>query len=180
MQNLTTSIISNFKFQKYVQPTTYNLQPIPYSLPPTPYSRRAGFTLLELIIVMLLISLIFGLSSVLFTNMLPSVRLNSTAKKISATIRHARSLAKISGEVKTIVIDLDSKLFGIEDRSHEDIPSEVNIKVIDPLYGEVSKGKYKLNVNTTGGIEGCTIVVWNNKKTVSIEIDPIVGAVVVK
>jgi general secretion pathway protein H len=150
------------------------------SLSPCPSRRGAGFTLLELIIVMLMVSLMFGLSSVLFTNMLPSVKLNSTAKKISATIRHARSLAKISGEVKTVVIDLDSKLFGIEDRSHEDIPSEIYIKVIDPLYGEVSTGTYRLTVNTTGGIEGGTIVVWNNKKTVRIEIDPIVGAVVVK
>ncbi len=142
--------------------------------------RNTGFTLIELIIVMFIATLIFGLSSVLFTNMLPSAKLDSTAKKISATIRHARSLAKISGEIKTITFDMDSKIFGIEDANYEDIPSDINIKIIDPIAGDLTSGKYSLTVNTTGGIEGGMIALWNKKKTIHIKIDPIVGAVVVK
>jgi len=129
---------------------------------------------------MLIASLVLGLSTVVFTNMLPSARLDATVRKISATVRHARSLAKVNGETENVIIDLDARRFGMEGRDYEAIPSDINIKVLDPLSGETSSGKYTLTVKATGGIEGGTIVVWSKKKTVHIDIDPIVGAVVVK
>jgi general secretion pathway protein H len=140
----------------------------------------AGFTLLELIIVLFLITLILGLSTVFFANILPSSRFNATIRDITATIRYARSLAKIHGERQTITIDLDSKKYGIEGRGAKDIPSDIHIKVVDPLLGEIYNGKYKLVLDPIGGVEGGTIILWNNKRTVSIQIDPIVGSVVIK
>ncbi|RJQ50270.1 MAG: prepilin-type N-terminal cleavage/methylation domain-containing protein [Nitrospiraceae bacterium] len=168
---------SKFKIQdsKFDSPTNFKSQLSTFN------SRKAGgFTLIELIIVMLIASLALGLSVAVFTNALPSARLDATAKKITATIRHARSLAKVHGETETVVIDLDSKTFGMEGRHSEAIPSEVSIKVLDPLSGEMSSGKYTLTVDAAGGIDGGTIILWNKKKTVRIDIDPIVGAVAVK
>ncbi len=140
----------------------------------------AGFTLLELIIVLFLITLIIGLSTIFFANTLPSSRFNATIRDMSATIKHARSLAQIHGERQIITIDLDLKKYGLEGRSAKDIPSDIHIKVIDPLSGEILKGKYQLVLNAIGGVEGGTIVLWNNKRIVSIQMDPIVGSVVIK
>lgn len=144
-----------------------------------PIKKDKGFTLLELIMVLFLITLVVGLSAVFFANTLPSSRFNATVRDISATVRHARSLAQTLGEVQTIVIDLDSKTYGIEGRVIKDIPSDIHIKIIDPLSGEIQKGKYSFVLNAIGGAEG-TIVLWNNKRTVSIQMDPIVGIVVIK
>jgi hypothetical protein len=143
-------------------------------------SMGAGFVFLELIIVIFLISLILGLSTVLFSNILPSNRFNATVREISATIRHARSLSQIHGETKVVTIDLDLKRYGIEGRGDREIPPDINIEVIDPLSGEIHNGKYRLVLYPTGGIEGGTIVLWNSKKTVSIQPDPVVGSVVIK
>jgi len=141
--------------------------------------KNNGFTLLELIMVLFLITLIIGLSAVFLGNTLPSSRFNATVRDISATVRHARSLAQTQGEVQTIILDLDTKQYGIEGRTIRDIPSDIYIKIIDPLSGEIQKGKYRFVLNAIGGAEG-TIVLWNNKRTVSIQMDPIVGTVVVK
>jgi general secretion pathway protein H len=142
---------------------------------------KSGFTLLEVIIVLFLISLILGLSTVFFANTLPSTRLNATAREISATIRHARHLAYTNGEKQTITIDLDSRLYGIEGIAQKNIPSDIYIKVIDPLSGEIRSGKYSILFYETGGIEGSgTIVLFNNKKTIKIVLDPIVGSVVIR
>ena len=142
--------------------------------------KNNGFTLLELIIVLFLITLILGLSTIYFANTLPSSRFNATIRDMSSTIKHARSLAQIHGERQIITIDLDSRKYGLEGRSAKDIPSDIYIKVIDPLSGEIDKGKYQLVLNTIGGVEGGTIVLWNNKRVVSIQMDPIVGSVVIK
>ena len=142
--------------------------------------KNNGFTLLELIIVLSLITLILGLSTIFFANILPSSRFNATIRDMSATIKHARSLAQINGERQIITIDLDSRKYGLEGRGTKDIPSDIYIKVIDPLSGEIHKGKYQLILDAMGGVEGGTIVLWNNKRVVSIQMDPIVGSVVIK
>ncbi len=150
------------------------------SRPDPRWGKRGGFVLLELIIVLFLITVILGISTVFFANTLPSNRFNATVRTISATIRQARSLAQIHSERQTVTIDLDSKKYSIEGHGFKDIPSDISIKVIDPISGEIWKGRYQLIVHATGSIEGGTIVLWNSKKTVSIQVDPIVGTVVIK
>lgn len=143
-------------------------------------SNNSGFTLLELIIVIFLITLILGLSTLFFAGFLPSNRFNATVRNISSAMKHARSLAQIQGKPHTLIIDLDAKKYTIAGRGEKNIPNDMNIKVIDPISGEVNKGQYQFVMHAAGNIEGGTIVVWNAKKTVSIQIDPIVGAVVIK
>ena len=139
-----------------------------------------GFTLLEVIIVTLLITLVIGISTVFFANTLTSSTFNTTVRDISSSIRYARSLAQIHGERKTVTIDLDERTFTIEGKGAREIPSDMNIKIVDPLQGEIFEGKYQFIANALGGIQGGTIVLWNEKKTVSIQPDPIVGSLVVQ
>lgn len=140
---------------------------------------KKGFTLLELIIVLFLITLIFGLSTIFFANLLPSSRFNSTVRDVTSTIRHARTLAQIHGKKQIVTLDLDSKKYGIEGYKMKDFPTDIQIKIIDPLAGEIFEGKYQFIVHSVS-IEGGTIVLWNNKKTVNIHMDPIIGSIVMK
>lgn len=139
-----------------------------------------GFTLLELIIVMLLVGLMLSLAGVLFSNTLPSSKFGATTREIATTIRHARTLAQLRGENQTLTIDMEARKYGIDTVTAKDIPPDISIKIIDPLLGDVQTGKYQFNFPPIGGIEGGTIVLWNSKKTASIEVDPIVGSTVVK
>lgn len=141
---------------------------------------RKGFTLLELMIVLFLVTLILSIASVFFVNTLPSTRLNAAVREMSATIRYAKTLAQINGEQKAIIIDLDSKSYGIEGRDFKSISRDLNIKVIDPFSGEINTGKYQITFYAGGGIGVGTIVLWNNKRAVSIQLDPVIGAVVIK
>ncbi len=141
---------------------------------------REGFTLLELLIVLTLAVLMVGLSAVIFTNTLSSSRLNATAREISASIRQARTLAQIHGARQTVTIDLDAKQYGVEGRTMTRVPADVNIKVTDTFSGDLYSGKYYIVATTTGAVNGGTIVLWNKKKTVTIQLDPIVGAVVIR
>lgn len=148
----------------------------------TDYASRsdAGFTLLELLVVIFLITLIAGLSAVFFSRNLSFDRLNATAREMSATIRYARSLAQLHGEKQIVTIDIDSKFYGLAGRGNKSIPPEVAIKIIDPLAGEIHREKYRIVLNEFGGVEGGTIVLSRDKKVISIELDPVVGTVIIK
>jgi prepilin-type N-terminal cleavage/methylation domain-containing protein len=139
-----------------------------------------GFTLLEVIIVVFLMVLVLGLATVFFARTLSSSKLNATAREMSATIRSAKSFAEIHGEKQIISIDLDSKSYGIEGKKSKRIPSSVAVKVLDPLTGEIANGKYQIILNAFGGIEGGTIVLSQDKRSVSIAPDPVVGSVMIK
>jgi type II secretory pathway pseudopilin PulG len=141
---------------------------------------RKGFILLELIVVIFLITLIMGIVLVFFANFLPSNRLDATVRNISSTIKHARSLARINNQRQIVTIDLDAKQYGIEGREIKDIPADIGVKIIDPMSGEIFQGKYNFLLHVSGNIEGGAIILWNAKKSVSIQPDPIVGAVIIK
>jgi len=139
-----------------------------------------GFTLLELIVVLFIISIILGMSAVFFANTLPSNKFNATVREIVATIRHARSLAQVNSQTETITIDLDAKRYGLEGRAEKIIPPAVYVKVVDTFSGDITTGKCQIIFPAYGGAEGGTIILWDKKKTVTIRLDPVVGSVVTK
>jgi prepilin-type N-terminal cleavage/methylation domain-containing protein len=142
--------------------------------------KNSGFTLLELIIVLFLISLITGMSTVFFANTLPSHRFNATVREIVASMRYARSLAQAKGENETISIDMDSRRYTMPGRGERTLPPDVNIKVVDPVSGEITTGRYELIFPGFGGAEGGTIILWDKKRVASISLDPVVGTAVVR
>ncbi|MFZ5906047.1 MAG: prepilin-type N-terminal cleavage/methylation domain-containing protein [Nitrospirota bacterium] len=139
-----------------------------------------GFILLELIVVLLLMAVMLGMSTVLFTNLLPSQKFHATVREVSATIRQARSLAQINSETQYVLLDLDAKQYGIEGRGVRNIPEDISVKIADPFSGEILEGKYYLVFDASGGVDGGAIVLWNAKKSVTIQADPVAGSVVVR
>jgi prepilin-type N-terminal cleavage/methylation domain-containing protein len=140
----------------------------------------SGFTLIELTVVLFLMVLMLGLSTLFFAKTLPSSRLNAAGRELSATIRQARSLAQSNGTEQTVVLDFDARKYGIEGRGARSLPQDVGIRVIDPLYGAVQQGTYRVSFDATGGVEGAAIELWNNKRLLRIVTDPIVGTVTLK
>jgi hypothetical protein len=95
-------------------------------------------------------------------------------------MKHAKALSKINGKSQTVTIDLDARKYRIVGRAEKKIPSGVHIKVKDTITGETLQGTYDFVFNTLGVAEGGSLLLWDNKRTATIEIDPIVGAMVVK
>jgi general secretion pathway protein H len=142
--------------------------------------RDNGFTLLEIIIVITLIVLVLGLTTLFFGNALPGARLNSAARELSAMMRYAKMLAQNNGEPQTVIINLDTGRYGIEGVQIRNIPQGISIRATDPVAGEVSTGNYAVLFHESGIVEGGTITLWNSKRTLNIELDPILGSVVLK
>ena len=70
---------------------------------------------------------------------------------MSATMKHAQSLARINHEKQTFIIDLDAKRYGIKGHATREISGDTQIKVVDPFSGEILKGKYYLVFPVIGG-----------------------------
>jgi general secretion pathway protein H len=139
-----------------------------------------GFTLLELLIVIVLATLILGLSIPFIGGSLPSARLAAAGREISATIRQSSALAQNKGEDLVLTVDLDTRKYGVDEGRMKAISSEILIRIEDPDGGEIRTGKYPIVLRATGGVEGGRIALGYKKKVLYIDVDPVVGAVTVR
>ncbi len=138
-------------------------------------SATGGFTLLELMIVLFLAMFMMGMGVVAMMNRLPAARLDAAAREMSALMRQARTLARIHMVKQTLVVDLDARRYGIEGKLSLKIPEGIRIKIDDPLTGDVDKGIYRLLFSPFGGIEGCTILLMTDNRSITITPDPVMG-----
>jgi prepilin-type N-terminal cleavage/methylation domain-containing protein len=140
----------------------------------------SGFTLLELTVVIFLMGLALSISALFLARTTPSARLSAVGREISATIRQARSLAQVNGTMQAVLLNFDTRMYGIEGRGVRRIPPDIGIKVVDPLFGDIQTGTYRMLFDAAGGVEAATIDLWSNKRMMRIATDPIVGTVTLK
>lgn len=143
-------------------------------------NNNSGLMLIELVIVIFLIILILGLSSVFFANSLPRAKFNSTVREFASNIKYARTFAKIKGQDQTFFVDFDLRQYGINGVSSKDIPDGISIKAQCPFYGEIYRGRYQIIMLASGGVQGGTLILTDGKRTSAIYLDPVVGSIVVK
>jgi general secretion pathway protein H len=141
---------------------------------------ESGFTLLEVILVLLLSLLILGLVMVSFFRLLSSAKLQATVREFSTTLRQARDLARIHGEEQEWTINMDSREYGIEGRRVRKIPSNLELKIVDSINGEIRSGQYRLVFEPNGGMEGATFQLSDKKKSFAVELDPLLGALITR
>lgn len=149
-----------------------------------PFFKKAlgyeGFTLIEVMMVMVLILIILGVSTMFFANRLPSENLNAAGREMSAMLRFARLLAKNSGEPRSVLINLDTGRYGIPGVQTRSIPRDIIVKITDPLEGDITRGEHSITFNESGGAEWGRITLTGGKRVLHIDLDPVLGAVVVR
>jgi prepilin-type N-terminal cleavage/methylation domain-containing protein len=142
---------------------------------PPPTSHR-GFTLLELLVVLLLMAIITGFGAIYFAGKAGGSRTTQTAREITVALRQGRALAAETGEEQTLLVDFDSRSYGIEGKRTKVIPADIAIIISDPFQGEIGRGKYNIHLSPSGGVQGGTIHLTKGQSTTNIYLDPVVGA----
>ena len=137
-----------------------------------------GFTFIEVMIVVFLMSLILGITTIFFANTLPSAKHKAAARELAATIKYARHLAFVKNEEQVISIDLDAKNYFIKGRETRSIPSEISITVYENKVNAnpVRQGKYIISYDTAAGSNWDSIELARGEKVITIKSDPIMVA----
>ena len=159
-----------------------------------------GFTLVELLVVLVLIGLISALVAPRLTGSLPKLQLQTVARKISAALRYARSQAVTENRTYTAVFDFEHNRLYVVDRMMAseldfedmqktaqesglrkktyDLPRDVALKTASLGQEEVTADIFALFFYSTGGSSGGTVTLASGKdKKCLIKIDPIIGTV---
>lgn len=109
-----------------------------------PITGKSGFTLIELMIVIAVISFVSFLAIFSTGDFLSKTRLQSSAENIAVTLRRARRLTITQRKKYKVVFDLETKSYWIEDKDGEIQKKgkklEKNIIFADPCLGKWGEG----------------------------------------
>jgi len=168
--------------------------------PAIQYSSR-GYTLLELLVVLIIISLVSALVAPKLAGSLSNLNFKTTAKRLSASLRYARSQATSEKITYGALLQIDeNRLLIIADPPevtetlHEmvsneeqqiaraslvyELPSEIKIEKAVSGDGEVASGLFSIFFFPSGGSSGGEIDLVNEKgRRSKISVDFITGSV---
>jgi type II secretion system protein H len=144
-------------------------------------SRNKGFSLLELVIVLLIIGLVAGVSY-------PSLRRGTTAFHLRATgrdvlnhLRYAREKAITEQKEMTVTIDRDTQTVILSDTAGEDrkvltLPKDVKIVEMKSVEQEITVGQLVTRFLPNGSAENTEIVLKaDNGGEIRLLVDPVTG-----
>ena len=83
--------------------------------------RQRGFTLVELLVVLLIMGMLLTLAPAAFQSVMPGMQLKAAAREVAAVFREARSLAIRDNRETTVVIDTEARAYRLSaaKRAHQ-------------------------------------------------------------
>jgi general secretion pathway protein H len=169
----------------------------------SPSRSQQGFSLLELVVVLVIVGAVSALVVPRMTGALSNTRLKTAAKQICAVLRYARSTAASRKITRTVAFDLDNARVSVagRDASPEptsdganqgagrgDIPSETfglprEVRLEKAIWGEeyIDSGTFEIHFFPNGGSSGGELILrGDGDRRYGIGVDLITGIVRLK
>jgi general secretion pathway protein H len=92
-------------------------------------SFRAGFTLMEMLVVLAILALVMGFAGPLLSRGTEGVRLETASNELAAALRLTRSAAVMRNSEATLMIDVDKRVFGSSAVPQRPFAAEIQAKL---------------------------------------------------
>ncbi|MET1025155.1 MAG: GspH/FimT family pseudopilin [Pseudoxanthomonas sp.] len=121
-------------------------------------AQAAGFTLIEVLVVIALIALIGTMTAVAMSGGLQGMRLRATSKDIASQLRFTRAQAIASGQPQRFVINPSGHLYAAPGKRNGRIPQELRIAFYGARQASAQAGEgaivfYPDGASTGGSVE---------------------------
>lgn len=149
-------------------------------------SSQGGFTLLELIVVLVIIGLLSLFVLPRLFNSLTNVQLRSAARTTKSILNQARDIAYFEKKKIKVSFDIDNGNISVLKYASENyspikklnysFPDKVKINEYQKKDEVVTNGSFEILFSTKGNSSGGNLILGNNRKKVyEIEVDLITG-----
>jgi general secretion pathway protein H len=139
-------------------------------------SPDAGFTLLELLIVLAVMALAVGLAMPLATRPAGDAALTATARKLAADMRMARASAIRDNTERTLTIDLARRRFWVDGLTGASaIAGGIAVDVVTVRAEQRSARQGRLRFFPDGSATGGTVALTGAGRRVTVKLDWMTG-----
>ena len=143
-------------------------------------TRHGGFTIIELLVVMVIMALAYTLASPMISSGVSGAELKASARQIAAGLRKARSDAISRRQESVLTLDLATRQFQLTgDARVYRLPPSVAVKVFTAQSELVGGTAGAIRFFPDGGSTGGRITLSANARNYDVDINWLTGQVVI-
>jgi general secretion pathway protein H len=141
-------------------------------------ARTRGFTLIEIIAVIMLIALILTVVSVSVGSGLSGARVSAAGRELVAAMRHTRGQAIVKRESQVFSIDLENRRYTAPGRKETELPKDMEIRVLTAREELIDDGTAGIRFFPDGSSTGGRVTLLMGEREWIIEVQWLTGEVV--
>ena len=145
-----------------------------------PRARLRGFTLLELLLVLVIVATGYALVARLASGGISGVELKSAARAVAAGLRDARGTAIATQESAALTLDLEKRSFEVAGKRARALPERLELKLYTAQSEIVNERRGAIRFYPDGSSTGGRVTVASGKREFLVDVDWLTGRVTIK
>ena len=139
-----------------------------------------GFSLLEMMIVMVIAGLMLTLVPPLFTGAVSGTQLKGAARNLAISLRETRNLAVIRNTRQRVLLDLETGHYRVSDDKSRPLPDGVEMSVQTvPGMGDERTAQHVVRFYPDGSSSGETIILSGGNHAYHLRLDWLTGSITI-
>ncbi|MDR1969201.1 MAG: type II secretion system GspH family protein [Burkholderiaceae bacterium] len=116
-----------------------------------------GFTLLELLVVIVIMALIAGLAPLAFGRLHEAAQYRDTVRAVLTDMRAARQQALVQGSEVRFAVNLQQRRFGVEGGAQREVPEPLQLRAVMAASETGGDGSLAVRFLPRGGASGGSV-----------------------
>ena len=142
------------------------------------FHRNGGFSLIELVAVIILIGIALSVVSMAFNKSLDSAKVQAASRDLVAALRYTRGQAIVKGEQTALDIDLQNNTYQAPGRALVKLPQTMHMSLLTADSEQTSATSGRIRFFADGGSTGGHISVYMGQREWRINVSWLTGQVV--
>ena len=142
--------------------------------------RHRGFTLVEILVVVVLIALAVTLGTTMISGGLTGARVKAASRDLVAALRYTRGQAIVKREQKTLTIDVEQRRYRAPGKAWVELPKDMTMKLFTARSELEEEGVGRIRFFPDGSSTGGHVDLMREDAVWRVEVMWLTGAVSVR
>lgn len=139
--------------------------------------RQRGFSLLEIVVVIVLIAIMATVIAMSVTGGLDSARVRSASRDVAAALRYTRGQAIVHHEQRTLAFNVDERSYRMPDKEPVQLPRGMEMELLTAQSEMLSDGEGQIRFYPDGSSGGGRVTLIRGEARWEIEVEWLTGKV---
>ena len=140
--------------------------------------RCGGFTLIELMVVLVIAGLLLTVLPPMFSAALPGVQLKGAAREVASALRFARDRAITRQRESTLTFDLESREYRVSGRERAySLPSGLDVELFTVRSEQTDEDTGAIRFFPDGSSTGGRVTLAGGERSYAVDVDWLTGRV---
>ena len=142
--------------------------------------RQRGFSLIELMVVVVLIAATTALAASVMTTGLPGQQLRNSSRELAAQLRYTRAQAIVTGKSQLFTLDTRTREWQAPNRRHGQLPSQIKLVATGARIEQTNPDVAAIRFFPGGAATGGRIVLSRDRAAWQLDVEWLTGEVTIK